>query len=265
MPAIARDANEVALWLRYVQQEMDRRYRMTPQQKAQLPYIIVYIEEFLALRRRLKGPAFSEAIDSFTLLATQGLKEKIGLMVCAQVDYASEELRDAMAQFVGCNVSFSLKPDAARAAGLVDNELLKRNYLAKVPGQFVVESIGINDLGVSPQFDVRQKLAALDGMITSPQSSAYLVQAGGNMPEMEPIESLTHQERTLSAPEDLHQAAPGYQAYREQVWTLYEQGYRNQDQIIEKIWHVKKGGNEKWYGYRDMVRQCLAAIAESEG
>jgi predicted GIY-YIG superfamily endonuclease len=45
---------------------------------------------------------------------------------------------------------------------------------------------------------------------------------------------------------------------------LHEQGY-NQAEIIERIWGYKKGGNEKWYGYRDMVSQCLAAIAESEG
>src|SRR5262249_10351491 len=149
---------------------------------------------------------------------------------------------------------------AARSAGFIDNELLNKNYLAKIPGQFVVEATGINDLGVSPQFDVRQKLAALDGLL----EGANQVQASLAMPAMDSIESLAHQDRTSSAPENLHQAAPGYQAYLEQVWTLYQQGYRNQDQIIEKIFHVKKGGNEKWYACRDIVKQCLAAIQESE-
>lgn len=265
VPAIARSAEEVALWLKWLYQEMDRRYKMTSQQLAQVPYILAYLEEFLAMRRLLKGsPALAEAINHFTILATQSLKAKIGLMVCAQVDYSSEELRDAMAQFNGVNVSFSLKPDAARAAGMISTELLNRNYAAKVPGQFVVEATSLNDLGVSPQFDVRQKLSELDGMVTSPRTSAYLVQSVEDMPPLESPAPSTHPLSTNNAPLDLHSPAPAWQAHYEQVLTLYEQGYRNQDQIIEKIWHVKKGGNEKWYGYRDIVRQCLAAITESE-
>lgn len=260
VPAIARDPDEVALWLRYLREEMDRRYKVPAQQKTQLPYILAYIEEFLDLRRRLKGQVLTDAIDNFTSLATRGLKERIGLMICAQVDYSDESLRDAMGQFNGANIAFSVKPSAARSAGFIDNELLNRNYASKIPGQFVVEATGINDLGVSPQFDVRQKLAALDGL----SGSASQVQAGFITSIGEAPESDTHQQRTSNAPEDTHQAAPGWQAYYDQVVTLYAQGYRNQDQIIEKIFHVKKGGNEKWYGCREIVQQCLAAIRESE-
>lgn len=263
-PAIARDASEVALWLKWLYQEMDKRYKMTSQQLAQLPYVLVYLEEFLELRRRLKGPELNEAVDNFTSLATRGLKVKIGLMVCAQVDYSSELLRDAMAQFVGTNVAFSVKPDAARAAGMISSELLNRNYASKRPGEYVVESTGYVDLGVSPQFDVRQKLSELDGMVTGARASAELLAPSFEMPALETLAPSTHPQSTSNAPFDLHSPAPAWQAHYEQVLTLFEQGYRNQDQIIEKIWHVKKGGNEKWYGYRDIVRQCLAAIQESE-
>jgi hypothetical protein len=200
-PAIARDAPEVALWLKWLYQDMEKRYHMTSQQLTQLPYLLVYIEEFLGLRRHLKNsPALGEAINHFTLLATQGLKAKISLMVCAQVDYASEELRDAMAQFVGTNVAFSVKPDAARAAGFISNELLTRNYASKVPGQYVVEATGFTDLGVSPHFDVRQKLHELDGMGTSAKASAHLVAPGLEMPALESRAKGSHQERTRSAP-----------------------------------------------------------------
>jgi FtsK/SpoIIIE family len=269
VPAIARSAPEVALWLRWLYQEMERRYRMSEQQLAHVPYLLVYIEEFLGLRRHLKAnAALGEAITHFTLLATQGLKAKLSLMVCAQVDYSSEELRDAMAQFVGTNVAFSVKPDAARAAGFISTALLNRNYASKVPGQYVVEATGLTDLGVSPQFDVREKLKALADMGTgaNPGASprAYLVQNIEEMPAFESLAPAMHQERTRNAPEPLHQPAQAWQAYYEQVLTCYEQGYRNQDQIIEHIWHVKKGGNEKWYGYRDIVRRCLAAITEAE-
>lgn len=263
-PAIARDANEVALWLKWLYQEMERRYKMTAQQLAQAPYVLVYLEEFLELRRRLKGPALNEAIDNFTSLATRGLKMKLSLLCCAQVDYSSELLRDAMAQFVGCNVAFAVKPDAARAAGMISSELLNRNYAAKIPGQYVVESTGFTDLGVSPQYDVRQKLSELDGMIISPQSSAYHVQGLEDMPELSTFAPSMHPLSTTNAPENLHQVAPAWQAFYDQVVTLYEQGYRNQDTLIEKVFGIKKGGNEKWYGCRDIVQQCLIAMRESE-
>jgi hypothetical protein len=165
VPAIARSAEEVALWLRYLKEEMDRRYKMNAQQKAQLPYLLIYIEEFLDLRRRLKGIARTDALDDFTELATRCLKERMALLVCAQVDYADEDLRDAMAQFVGTNVTFSVKPSAARSAGFISSELLNKNYATRIPGQYVVEARGFTDLGVSPQYDVRQKLNELDGVL----------------------------------------------------------------------------------------------------
>jgi hypothetical protein len=62
----------------------------------------------------------------------------------------------------------------------------------------------------------------------------------------------------------MHPTAPGWQAYLEHVWGLWAQGYRNQEQIIEKIWHVKKGGNEKWYGYREIVQCCITEIKRLE-
>lgn len=253
VPAIARDAEEVALWLRYLREEMDRRYKMTAQQQEQLPYILVYLEEFLDLRRRLKGQVLSDALDNFTSLAERGLKVRMGLMVCAQVDYSSEELRDAMAQFVGTNVAFSVKPSAARSAGFVDTDLLNKNYLAKQPGQYVVEATGFTDLGVSPQFDVKQKLAALAGLLDGANQVQNHLEDGG-----------AHPHRTLSAPSFAHPDAPAWQAYYDQVADLYQQGYRNQDQLIEKIFHISKGGNEKWYACRDIVQACLTAIRESE-
>ncbi len=271
VPAIARSAEEVAIWLKWMYQEMERRYKMTSQQLAGLPYILVYIEEFLDLRRRLKGsPAFSEAIDNFTSLATRGLKVRLSLMVCAQVDYSSEELRDAMAQFVGINCSFAVKPDAARAAGMISNDLLNKNYAAKIPGQYVVEATGFTDLGVSPQYDVRQKLQELDGMVTGAKPSANLLAPYIEMPEIESLAPSTHPLSTSNALEDLHQdapasqAIPAWQAYYEQVLTLYEQGYRSEEVLVQKVFNRKKGGNKEWYGYRDIVRQCLAAIPESE-
>jgi FtsK/SpoIIIE family len=265
VPAIAREASEVAMWLKWMYQEMDRRYKMTAQQLKQSPYLLIYIEEFLGLRRHLKGsPALGEALNYFTLLATQSLKANMSLLICAQVDYSSEELREAMAQFVGTNVSFSVKPDAARAAGFISTELLNRNYAAKTPGQFVVEGNSLTDIGVSPQYDVRQKLNQLDGVI----EGEYSVKSPYDMPaitgpEMTAHPQFTHSENVVS-PSTTHPQETAWQAYLEQVWTLYNQGYRSIEVLIEKVFGIKKGGYEKWYSCRDIVRSCLEEIKRVE-
>ncbi len=82
-------------------------------------------------------------------------------MLCAQVNYADEDLRDSMAQFSGLNISFCVNPTAARSAGFIETEMLNENYRAKQQGQFVVESMSGNDIGLSPDFDVKEQIKQL--------------------------------------------------------------------------------------------------------
>ena len=83
-------------------------------------------------------------------------------MCCAQVDYADEDLK-AFANNFGLNISFSVRPEAARAAGFMNYPLLAKNWTAKIPGQFVVEGTGCNDLCVAPDYDVKAMLKELRG------------------------------------------------------------------------------------------------------
>lgn len=166
VPIHARTVAEVAEYLTYLHALMEYRYTLSEAALAAEPDVLVYLEEFLYWKRILTQHVSKEmaerALLAFSGLATRGLKAKLHLMPCAQVDYRDEELVEAMAQFIGINIAYSVKPDAARAAGFVSSELLKRNYETRQPGQFVVEMIGGSDLGLAPQFDVKAKLAALD-------------------------------------------------------------------------------------------------------
>jgi hypothetical protein len=93
-------------------------------------------------------------------IAVRGLKVHIHLMIAAQVDYADPDLQ-AFSNNFGLNISFSVRPEAARAAGFLCHELLAENYRHKIPGQAVVEGTGCTDLVAVPDFDVKAKLKEL--------------------------------------------------------------------------------------------------------
>jgi hypothetical protein len=170
----AKDVPQVADCLILLHDEMQRRYQLTDTDVDRLPHILIYLEEFLYWKKLLKQfvspDAREKSLAAFAGLATRGLKVGIHLMACAQVDYADEELRDAMAQFLAINVAFSVKPSAAMAAGFVNSELLRKNYEARTPGQFVVEAIGGSDLGVAPEYNVKAKLAQIQAVTTISES-----------------------------------------------------------------------------------------------
>ena len=166
----ARNPIQVAEMLTWLDTIMLFRYELI--QKKGLAYverqprILIYIEEFLDWKKTLVQRVPDEklrdaAIAAINALSTRGLKVGMHLLIAAQVDYADKELQSAMAQFVGLNVAFAVKPKAAQAAGFVDSARLAENYAQKRPGQYVVEMIGGGDMGISPEFDVKGKIKAL--------------------------------------------------------------------------------------------------------
>lgn len=165
IPCHAKSIEEVPTYLHYLVEELERRDRIASYQEVEeLPHIIVYIEEFLDLKKQLRirdKKLCNQFLTDFGTLATRGLKLGLHLMPCAQVDYADDDLKDSMAQFLGLNMAFGVKPEAARAAGFISSELLSKNYAHRTPGQFVVEMIGASDLGIAPDYDVKAKLKAL--------------------------------------------------------------------------------------------------------
>lgn len=166
----ARTPLEVAQHIILLHKIMLHRY-MLIQEKGlgyveRQPRILCYFEEFLYWKKTLAQNVpdqqmQADAIAAYTGISTRGLKVGMHLIVAAQVDYADKDLLAAMAQFVGVNLSFAVKPSAARSAGFIATELLNKNFEARTPGQYVIEQIGGADIGVSPHFDVKAKINAL--------------------------------------------------------------------------------------------------------
>lgn len=168
----ATTVGQVAYSLIVLHEHMSERYQLTDEELQRMPRILIYLEEFLYWKKLLANfvtPSIAEqALASFSGLATRGLKVRMHLMICAQVDYADSQLKDAMAQFIGANLSFAVKPTAALAAGFTQTSLLNQNYRDKKQGQFVLESIGASDLGIAPQYDISQLLHGISSMPNLP-------------------------------------------------------------------------------------------------
>lgn len=169
----ARNKEQVLEYLGYIVQLMDYRYQHSEAEIEHMPLLVVYIEEFLALKdyykMRITGAKNKEAaqkdynalIYAISELARRGLKARIQLLLCAQVDYRDEDLCEAMAN-ITAGMSFCVKPSAAKAAGFTDEELLKRNYRDSIKGQAVSEFAGCKDLLLAPDYPLRQKLIELE-------------------------------------------------------------------------------------------------------
>jgi hypothetical protein len=172
-PVHAKNTNEVVEYLSYLLQILDARNAMSRTALAQEPVIVVYIEEFLRLKKELKAACattqdkegavrrytqFSFAIGQ---LAGLGLKLRMYLWLVAQMDYADKdpELQEAMVNITS-GLSFCVRQTAALAAGFYQTELLSRNAQENKAGQAVCEMPDCNDLILAPDFDLEQRLQA---------------------------------------------------------------------------------------------------------
>lgn len=167
IPLIARSHEEVLLYLGYLIDILNYRYKLTKRQVKQLPLIIVYLEELIALKDYFKSRAkakikgaeqdYIQLVFNIKEIARRGLKARIQLLACAQCDYRDEDLVEAWVN-VKNGVSFSVSPTAAQAAGFMQYELLVENAADSMPGQFVCEMSEVKDLGLAPWFDLEQLL-----------------------------------------------------------------------------------------------------------
>jgi hypothetical protein len=243
----ARTLQEVPFYLHLLARELERRDRLDTLDIEELPHILVYFEEFLNAKRQMRNQLpkqFETFVTDLNALATRGLKLGMHLMLCAQVDYADEDLTEIMAQFYGLNISFGVKPSAARAAGFTVADLLNQNYQNKAQGQFVIESFAGNDLGLAPDFDVRTKVKELEaakrGLISEAQT--IITEESRNEPETgrnEPRNESRNEQETSSDAE-LEQKLHEVLAFMEKYPGA------NSTEIKRAIWNAKQGDNEKW-------------------
>lgn len=182
----ARSREEVIEALNKIVAFVDYRYEKAKSEVIAGPILIVYVEEFLALKNWLRKKInsapneeakkqalkmYSDFVYAISEIASRGLKCRVQLLLCAQVDYRDndKELQEALIN-VESGMSFCVRPTAAQAAGFSNNELLARNYKDDVVGQAVVEMTDCKDLVLAPDFDLEQKLLELED---SQRTDAY--------------------------------------------------------------------------------------------
>jgi hypothetical protein len=284
----ARNSAQVASYLIILHSFMNWRYlqssKLGDEWLDRQPHVLVYLEEFLYWKRTLAQFVPDErtrdnAMAALNGLATRGLKAGIHLALAAQVDYADKDFADAMAQFVGVNVSFSVKPSAARAAGFVSTELLNANFEAKQPGQYVVEMIGGSDLGIAPDFNVKElvkalprRAASLNGdeaeheqyvegtrsFVTQPlKEQVAFSQMEPLHPRNETFQTSEESQSSLLAPEMKRFASPEEKIA--EIKRLRIIGF-NQTQIIQNIWHVKPGATQAYQEALTEYKQLLEEL-----
>lgn len=171
----ARSREQVLEYLTYIVKIMDFRYTLTRAEVAKQPILLVYIEEFLAFKnyykRRVEATKgeekeqakrdYAQLIYCINELALRGLKARVQLLLCAQVDYRDEDLQEALTSITS-GMSFCVRPSAASAAGFYNTELIKRNAIENAIGQAVVEMPEINDLILAPDYNLEQRLLDLE-------------------------------------------------------------------------------------------------------
>jgi hypothetical protein len=134
--------------------ELVRVKRQRDITKALFPFILLFCEEFLTLKRRMPQTLQGQALEDFTELACSGRKRNIALYTIGQTSYSDKRIRDAQAQFQTI-MAYPIHPQRARAAGFIETPLLNQVYKEKRSGQFVLEHKGDNAIILAPFVDAQ--------------------------------------------------------------------------------------------------------------
>jgi hypothetical protein len=171
----ARSNEQVLSHLDLLVQILDARMAMSVSELAAQPLIVIYLEEFLLLKKELKQRAarltgqakeqaqadFEQFVFCVNKLAGLGLKYNMQLLICAQVDYRDDDLYEAFAN-ITAGFCFCVKASAAASAGFLQTELLNQNAKSNAVGQCVAETPDGHDLILAPEYDLEVKLKALE-------------------------------------------------------------------------------------------------------
>src|SRR6266487_6839496 len=174
----ARSNEQVLAHLELLIQILDQRAAMSVTQVRQQPLIVIYLEEFLMLKKELKARAsglrgeakeqanadYERLIYCVNKIAGLGLKLNMQFLICAQVDYRDDDLYEAFAN-ITAGFCFCVKATAAASAGFLQAELLNQNAKSNKVGQCVAETPDGFDLILAPEYDLEAKLAALENAI----------------------------------------------------------------------------------------------------
>ncbi len=196
----ARTNEEVLECLMLIVMVMDARYELSKIDMLKQPILLVYLEEFLSLKNyfksraekakasRSKSEKEEKAISDYQTLvycieeiAQRGLKARVQLLLCAQVEYADDDFKEALVN-VACGMSFCVRPTAAAAAGFRNKALIRQNAENNKVGQCVVETPDCNDLVLAPDFPLEERLIALEKAEAQPVNLSEYRRTSGTPP-----------------------------------------------------------------------------------
>jgi hypothetical protein len=180
----ARTHDEVLSCLRVIVQVITLRYGLSKTELLYEPILLVYLEEFIALKdafklridavaREEKERArrdYADLVFCLKEIARRGLKATVQPLLCAQVDYRDDDLQEALIN-VTAGMSFCVRVSAAQAAGFYQTDLLTRNAKEAKQGQMVVEMPDCKDLVLAPEYDLGRRLLALEAQEMAQASS----------------------------------------------------------------------------------------------
>lgn len=241
---VATNADEVVEYLGYLTKELDRRAALSEQELNRLPILFMYVEEMLSLQYEVIDPKLLQIMfAALTILSVRGRKYGMFLLACMQTDYSTNELKVSQKMF-RFRAAAAIDQTAARAAGFQNTELVKQNFQQGKPGQFVIEYPSFSQIVLAPIYDVKR----LVGQKTSVREEAD--------------EDDWHSPRTVAAqpahsPRTNDAHAP--QAKLEQVRELKGMGW-GKVATIEKVWGIKRGGNERWKQAEEEYNQIITQL-----
>jgi len=241
---VATTADEVAVHLGYLKRELDRRAGLSEFELLAEPLLLIYVEEMLSLQYEVDEKLLAQMLKDLSVLAVRARKYGMFLLACAQTDYSTPELKTAQKQFRS-RIAFAVDTTAARAAGFMSTDLIKYSFAHSKQGDglYVLETPGVASLMLSPVYNVKQKVLALDAR---PQGSGRVqdVFRGGS-------ERIVNSDRTtLNTAYSPVQRVQKNDVQEEnshftEVQKLRGMGW-GKVAIIEKLWNVKRGGSTAW-------------------
>jgi hypothetical protein len=171
---VARSPEEVAGKLRLLVEMLNDRYTMSKRQVQALPLTIIYLEELNSLkdyfksqiqaqkpygRRRVEAAMarYAQLMYDIREIVRRGLKVRMQVLACAQVDYRDDDLVEAWRNITS-GLCFSVKPSAAMAAGFRETELLEVCAKEDKRTQFVAELGEYVGIGLAPLFDLKREI-----------------------------------------------------------------------------------------------------------
>jgi hypothetical protein len=252
IPLHATTREQVLEHLGYIVELVNIRYQMSKLEIKNEPLLIVYLEEFLALKDYFKSQVksasgdeeraqaeknYTDLVFRIKEIARLGLKARVQLVMCAQVDYADEDFREALANVTN-GMSFCVKPTAAQAAGFMNAELLAKNAQSKKVGQAVAETVSCNDLVLAPDYDLEARIAEFEEReleeerrnpnARSSVKSTFLTPVGGHRNRGQQV--------TTPVPAPIEQVQTSeLQTRRAELFTLHRSGKLKLDELVELL------------------------------